>query len=304
MRKLFKTAGLFTVILCLTATCVHAEGWEKYDKPVPTKVYVRVLSHGAKAMSPHTGALVIIKDAATDKVLDKGDLQGSTGDTTALMETGYARKTGKSGLLSGEKGVLIKDSGGCEPYTSNDEAAKFVGVVNISKPTQVVIQVQGPMMPHHAGGAAIVTTWLFPGEDVTGEGIVLELHGLIVDCLASLKESEIDVDKAKNGITVPFYMQMLCGCPIAPKKMGLPWEAEGYKITTQAYYKGKLYHEDVTTSDKLFVDVSKFVTTVPLPPGLPKGSFKREQVKIRVMAAQPELANYGLDEFSVFLNNE
>jgi len=301
MRKLYLSVFALAFSVVVVAASARAEDWEKFDKPVPTRVVVRVLAHGAKAMSPHTGALVIIRDAATNKVLDQGDVQGSTGDTTALMDTGYARKTGRSGLLVGEEGLIDKE-GGCKKYESTEEVAKFVGLVKISKPTQVVIQAQGPMVPHQAQGVAITTTWLFPGEDVGGEGIVLTLRGLIVDCLASLKESDLDVSKLKDGIPVPFYMNMMCGCPIAPKSKGLPWEAEDFRITVQAYYNGKLYHEEVTTADKLFVDVSAFKTSVPLPPDLPEGELRHERLKIRVMASEPKMANYGTDEFSVYLN--
>jgi hypothetical protein len=302
MRKLYLSMVVLVLAMAVAASAARAEDWEKYSEPVPTRVVVRVLAHGAKAMSQHTGALVIIKDAATNKVLDQGDVEGSTGDTTALMDTGYARNTGKTGLLVGEQGVLMNGDDGCKKYKSTDEVAKFVGVVNISKPTQVIIQAQGPMVPHQAQGVAITTTWLFPGENVGGEGIVLDLRGLIVDCLASMKEGELDAAKLTDGIPVPFYMNMMCGCPIAPKSKGLPWEAEDFRITVQAYYKGKLYHEEVTTADKLFVDVSAFKAKVPLPPDLPEGKIKHERVKIRVMASEPKMANYGIDEYSVYLN--
>lgn len=301
MKRLLGLMFLSVSILTAGAAGAYADNWEKYDKPVPTKVVVRVLSHGAKAMNQNTGAVVVVRDAATNEILDKGEVLGSTGDDTALMETGYARKTGLTGLLKGQEGALIKDSG-CEMYASKTDAAKFETIVNISRPTQVVIEAHGPLMPHSAGQTAVTTTWLFPGEDITGGGIVLELRGLIVDSLASLKESELDVEKVRDGIVLPFYMRMMCGCPIAPKSAGLPWVAEDFKITVQAYYKGKLYHEELAAADKLFVDVSAFKTRVPLPKDLPEGKFKRERIKLRVMAAQPEMANFGLDEFYVYLS--
>jgi hypothetical protein len=298
MRKLFVIVVLFAITVLMPAGA-NAAAWEKYDKPVPTKVTVRVLSRGAKAMNPNTGALVIIRDAASNEVLDKGDVQGGTGDMEALMNTGYPRVSGMTGLLKGEKGLKEK-SGGCETYTSTEDSAAFVGQVMLTRPTQVVIEAHGPMMPHQSGATAVTTTWLFPGEDVTGEGIVLELRGLIVDTLASLKEVELNPDELKEGIDLPFYMRMMCGCPIAPKSFGLPWEAEDFNITVQAYYRGKLYHEEVTTADKLFVSVSQFRARFPVPENLPEGQFNREQVVVRVMASQPKMANFGMDEFSVY----
>lgn len=299
--KRFIVIIVAAVIAAISINNAVAADWQEYDDPVPTKVMVRVLSHGAKAMNPNTGALVIIRDARTNDILGKGAVEGSTGDTKALMNAAYPRVSGMAGLLKGQKGMVPKD-GGCDTHTASDDAAVYATTLKLSKPTQVVIEVRGPMMPHHAGATAVTTTWLFPGEDVTGEGIVMELRGLIVDVDATLKEAELNVESLKEGIDLPFFMRMMCGCPIAPRSAGLPWEAEDFKINVQAYYKGKLYHEETTTSDKQFVAVSQFMSRLPLPDGLPEGPFKREQVLVRVMASQPKMNNFGMDEFSVFLS--
>ncbi len=319
VKRLFILAAMFVLVFSAAA---KADDLEQYDKPVPTKIVVRVLSHGAKAMGEHTGALVVIWDAETGKELDRGMAQGSTGDDTALMKTGYPRIRGKVGLVKGDKGLLFKDlkaagSGSyydvrddrkkdeLEPvvYESTVDAAKYETTLNLTKPTMLNIEVYGPLMPPQSTVSTMAKLLLLPGEDVTGNGIVLELRGLIVDARASLKNKELKADNVKDGIVVPFYMNMLCGCPIAAGgKSGIPWEAEGFKITTQAYYKGKLYYNDVKTADKLYENVSSFSTKVPLPKDLPAGGYMKEMVKIRIMASQPEQANYGMDEFSVYVS--
>jgi len=320
MRKLLVVA-MFAMLL-VAGRVASAEEWEKYDAPVPTNVVVRVLSHGAKAVSEHTGALVIIKDVRTGKELARGAVQGSTGDDIALMRAGYPRMNGRSGLMKGDKGFIFEDTkaapGSRNPYfdvrterkpeelkpvvyESTTDVASFQTTLNITKPTEISIEVYGPLLYQRQSAMAVGTTWVFPGEDITGEGIVLELRGLIVDTLASLVDSEIKLDQVKDGIPVSFYMRMMCGCPIAPAKLGLPWEAEGFNITVQAYYKGKLYHEEKTTSDKLFKDISLFLTKIPLPKDLPDGPFSKEKLKIRLMASQPSQNNFGMDEFSVYL---
>ena len=321
MDRVLRMAVVAALFVALASASAFADEWEKFDKPVPTKVVVRVLSHGAKAMSQHTGALVVLRDARSGAELDKGGVDGETGDTTALMNASYPRATGVTGLLKGSRGVLLKDKKSDGPddyydlteprdlkdveteiYESKVEAAKFVGQINITKPTQVLVEIYGPLMPRHSTATTVATTWVFPGEDIDGEGIVVDLRGLIVDARDSLREKVVQYSEAKDGIDVDFFMRMMCGCPIAPGKNGLPWRAEGYKITTQAYYKGKLYYEDVKTADKLFLDVSYFKTRVPLPKDLPEGKYEKEKLKIRIMAAQAAQANYGIDEFNMYVS--
>lgn len=327
-----KASFLISILmLFVLASPAFAEEWEKYDKPVPTRIIVRVLSHGAKAMNEHTGAVVVIRDARTGKELDKGPVQGSTGDDVALMRAGYPRIRGAMGLVKGDKGFILGDKKADEEarkkgwmmsdpyfdirderkpedltpqvYEAKEDAAVFETTVKISKPTQIIAEAYGPLMPKHAMQSAMQSFWLFPGEDITGEGIVLELRGLIVDVQDSLREKEVDYDTVKGGIDVPFYMQMTCGCPISVGgRFGIPWEAEGIKVTTQAYYKGRLYYEKSDTSDKYWENISQFKTSVPLPKDLPEGTFKKERLKIRVMAVQPEQNNTGFDEFNIYLS--
>jgi len=329
--KVFILAAAAVAVFVISGKS-YAGNWHKYDKPVPTKVVVRVLSHGAKAMNQTKGARVQIKDATSNKVLAEGDVQGSTGDTTALMKVGYPRIRGKHGLLKGSKGFVLEDLKADEKakekhwrypepyydvrddrdtedlkpmiYEAVEDTAKFTTTLNLDKPTQVFVEVQGPLMPHHAAQLSVVSTWLFPGEDITGEGIVVELYGLIVEAQASIRESEQSARLLGDGLPVPFVMTMMCGCPIVPgQKGGIPWEAEGYKITTRAFYKGEMYYESESTADELVSGTSWFTTNIPIPDNLPKGEFKREQVLVRIMASQPELNNFGMEEFSIYLND-
>lgn len=293
---------LLTFAFVLIAFQAFAEDWEKYSEPVATKVRVRVLSRGAKAMSQHTGALVVIRNARTGEELDKGVVQGSTGDDTALMNTGYPRASGKLGLLKGEKGALFENvtsMGKMAAYESKTDAALFETEIKISKPTQLLVEAYGPLMPQHSMSSTMTSFWLFPGEDIQGEGIVLELRGLILDVLDSMRNKEIKAADYKDGVTVPFYLRMMCGCPIAPDNKTL-WPAEGFNITTQAYFKGKLYHEAVTSSDKIFKDVSYFETIVPMPKDV-AATGDRERIKVRITVSQPDQNNTGMDEFDLFL---
>jgi len=300
MKKFYVFVSAVLVTVGMAFTSASAVEWEKYDKPVLTKVVVRVLSHGAKAMSPHTGGDIVIKDAETGAVLAKGSLDGSTGDDTALMRTGYPRMSGKAGLVRGDAGML-RQGNTAVPYESTSDAAGFEATIPLTKPTRIIVEAYGPTNPEHSKASATVSALVFPGEDVTGTGIVMELRGLIVDVPNAMRDSDVKAGEVAGGISVPFGMRMMCGCPIAPAGMGLSWQAENYNITVQAYYKGALYYEDIKTSDKLIVNVSQFNTKVPLPKDLPEGGFRKERIKVRIMAAQPDQANYGMDEFNLYL---
>ncbi len=205
------------------------------------------------------------------------------------------------GLVKGEKGALFDNMTSSKPsiYESKTDAAVFITEVKISKPTQMIVEAYGPLMPQHSMTSTMTSFWLFPGEDITGEGIVLELRGLILDVVDSMRNKEIKAADYKDGVKVPFYLRMMCGCPIAPNNRTL-WPAEGFNITTQAYYQGKLYYEAVVSSDKIFKETSFFETTVPLPKDLSTAGDK-ERIKVRVMASQPSQNNTGIDEFDVFL---
>ena len=55
------------------------------------------------------------------------------------------------------------------------------------------------------------------GQDVLGDGVILELHGFIVEIL-----SPAPLDPVNAEIQVSARVRMMCGCPIEPEGL---WDA-------------------------------------------------------------------------------
>jgi hypothetical protein len=149
-----------TVLLVGLMCCA---GWAQ-NESVPTKVLVRAVSRDAKILHDGVGgALITIKDAATGRILAQGLQKGSSGDTAKIMRQPRAR------------GAAVYDTPG---------AAGFLATVNLSRPTVVEIIAEGPLNAPQAKQRAAKTMLLVPGQDVLGEGVLLEIHGFIVTLLA------------------------------------------------------------------------------------------------------------------------
>jgi len=127
----------------------------------PTKVRVRVVSRDAKIVGTHVGgALVTITDLETAKILARGTQLGGTGDTNLIIKESRVRD-----------GKVFDTEG----------AAYFETVLMLEKPTRVEISAEGPLNFPQSIQRSSKTLWLVPGTDFVGEGIVLELHGFILE---------------------------------------------------------------------------------------------------------------------------
>lgn len=139
--------------------------------PVPTKVMVRVVAHDAKLLSDHVGgARVTLRDAATGTVLAQGIQEGGSGDTELIMRRPR------------ERGAAVYDT---------PEAAGFLATLNLDQPTVVEITAEGPLAFPQATQRVSTTLLLVPGHDVLGDGVVLEVHGFIVELLAPAKDAPL-----------------------------------------------------------------------------------------------------------------
>jgi hypothetical protein len=125
-----------------------------------TKVMVRAIARDAKIIGKGVGgARITIREVSSGKVLAEGMLQDGTGETSLIIEKPHVR---------GEK---IYDTPG---------ASGFLAVLNLERPTVVEITAEGPLGSPDATQRSSKTLLLVPGEDVLGDGIVLEIHGFIV----------------------------------------------------------------------------------------------------------------------------
>ena len=130
---------------------------------IPTKILVRVVSKDAKVIGSGVGgALVRIKDLGTGEILAQGKQEGGTGDTDKIMV--QPRKRG-------------------EPVYGTPGAAFFRAEIPLSKPTQAEVYTEAPLGYPHAIQKGLKTLTLIPGKHILGEGVLIELDGLIVNLL-------------------------------------------------------------------------------------------------------------------------
>jgi hypothetical protein len=139
--------------------------------PIPTKIIVRVVSKDAKVIGSGVGgALVRIKNVETGEVLAEGKQEGGTGDTEKIM------------VQPRRRGEAVYDTPG---------AAFFQAEIPLSKPTRVEIYTEAPLGYPHAIQKETKTLMLIPGKHILGEGIVIELYGLIANILEPAPAKEL-----------------------------------------------------------------------------------------------------------------
>ena len=131
---------------------------------IPTTVVVRVVGNRAMVLGDSVGgAAVTIKDMTTGAVLASGVQTGSGGDLRSIMMTPRQQT---------------------EQIYSLKGAASFTATLTLLKPTLVEITGEGPLKFPRAKRRASKTVLLYPGKHVTGDGIVLDINGLIVQIVS------------------------------------------------------------------------------------------------------------------------
>jgi hypothetical protein len=145
------------------------------SEKISTKIIVRVTSKDSKVIGSGVGgAFVRIKNLETGEILAQGKQLGGTGDTDRIMVQPHKR---------GE--VLF----------GTPDAAFFQAEIPLNKPTQVEIYTEAPLDYPHNIQKGSKTLTLIPGKHILGEGVIIELNGLIVNIVSpsskgSLKKGE------------------------------------------------------------------------------------------------------------------
>ncbi len=205
MLKHWKT-GLFVMVL---SGIFAVSAWA-----VPTKLTVRALAHDAKFVGSVVGGLkVVVKDFYTGQELAGGMIMGGTGNTKLLMKEPVTRATVRS---------------------EGQGTAKAVFEFDINKPIKLLVEVVGPMAAEANIHKEAKTTWLLPGQDISGDGLLFELTGLIVH-----PHNPEAHEFFTLGSTLPIsaVVTPMCGCPIKPN---FPlWNADDYTVTAYIFKGGK-----------------------------------------------------------------
>jgi hypothetical protein len=251
-----KVRNLFSVVVI--GVLVFASQLSARPEGKETKVMIRAIARDAKVIGQHVGgARITVKDAATGEILAQGMQQAGTGDTDLIMKKPRTR--------------------GMTVYNTPD-ASGFLAVLHLDKPTVVEITAEAPLGSPQAIQRTSKTLLLVPGEDVLGEGVLLEIHGFIVTGLAPAADAKL---KAGSPFEVRATVTMACGCPTEP---GGLWDANKIRVVARVLRQGKVETE-VPMS---YAGVQNtFHGDVPVAePG---------SVELQVIAMDPESANFGMN---------
>ena len=222
-----------------------------------TKVMIRAIARDAKVIGEHVGgARITVRDVSTGKVLAGGMQKGGTGDTDLIMKKPRTR--------------------GATVFNTPD-ASGFLAVLTLDHPTVVEISAEGPLGSPQAMQRATKTMLLVPGEDVLGEGVLLEIHGFIVKTLTPQMDTQV---KTGTPIETRVTVTLACGCPIEPGGM---WDANKIRVIARMVREGKIESE------------------IPMQYAGVQNTFKGDvpaaapgQIELQVLALDPENANFGL----------
>ncbi|UCC72478.1 MAG: hypothetical protein JSV86_19280 [Gemmatimonadota bacterium] len=226
----------------------------------PTRVMVRVVARDAKIIGSGVGgAKVTVVNAETGAILAEGLHGGGTGNTQLIMNTAHAR------------GMTVYDTEG---------TAGFLAELDISEPTIVNISAAGPLGYPQAVQTATKQMLVVPGRHVEGDGVVLELHGFIVE----IQEPE-PLTPVEDVIDVRVRVRMMCGCPIEP---GGLWDAADKEFAARLKADGAV----VASVNLQFAGrTSMFRGRVPVPE-----SARGKDLTLEVLVSEPGSQNFGRHE--------
>ena len=176
-----------------------------------TAIMIRAKAVDAKFIGTSVGGVrVVIHDSETGELLDEGWIKGDTGSTDTLIKTPITR---------GEN-------------LSTESTAGYLAHLDIDTPKQVKITLFAPYAYRQSLQEASITTWVIPGEDMIGDGIIIKMPGFIVDGWTHVTE---------GGVVELFTKaSLLCGCPITADGY---WKASDYKVKAIIMQDDKVINE-------------------------------------------------------------
>lgn len=195
--KSFLTFVTLFALFCTTGTGLRAQ-----SQAEATTIVVRAQSKDAKFIgSSMGGAHITITHTATGELLAEGITEGSTGDTGKLV------------IEPRERYGTLGTPG----------AAKFETDLHLKEPTLVTISATAPFAKRQAWATTSTQVWLLPGKHITGDGIILEIPGFVVDVLSPQTHQTL----TEEEITIRANVVMMCGCPTSE---GGLWDSSDYEI--------------------------------------------------------------------------
>jgi hypothetical protein len=253
MRFRFRFFSLLSVLLFCFGSLTAQE----------TTVMVRALAKDAKFIgSSIGGAKIIVRNAETEAILDQGFTSGSTGDTKLILKTPQERY----------------DS------LTDEETAGFKAELDITEPTFIEIEAHAPFNKKQARVVSSTQLWVIPGKNITGDGVVLEVPGFVVDILSPQTHERI---KSSEVVSLKANIVMMCGCPVTE---GGTWDANQYEVKAILEAEGK-------ESREIALKPTDKASTFEAETSLDKGYYT-----ITVYAFDPVTGNTGVDKTNIIIN--
>lgn len=185
------------------------------SEAVPTKVTVRAKAKDAKFIGTSMGgALVIVRDTETGSILAKGLTEGSTGNTNRIM------------IEPVKRGSRLSD----------DATAKADLTVDIDEPRLVTVEVHAPYSQRQSMTLNTLQVWLLPGKHITGDGLVVEIPGFVVDVTSPQSPDGIKLSGGNASVQIKATITTMCGCLVTPGGM---WDADKYEVAALVKRNGK-----------------------------------------------------------------
>ena len=228
-----------------------------------TNVMIRAKAKDAKFIGTSIGgAKILVKDALTGAILAEGITEGSTGNTDLIMKQDWRRSA----------------------QLTDENTAGFKAVLDIQIPKFVTVEAYAPMNKKQAEVMSSTQLWIIPGKDITGDGVVLEIPGFVVDILSPQTHERI---AATENIQLMANIVMMCGCPVT--KDGI-WDANQYEV--KAIITGSEgFSEEVTMNQE--DKASTFKAEVNLKEGM---------YEVLIYAYDPVSGNTGVDKTNIIVN--
>ena len=253
-----KSINFYRLLFVLILSSISLQGWAQ-----KTNVMIRAKAKDAKFIGTSIGgAQVLVKDAKTGEILDEGVTSGSTGDTEKIMKADWKR---------GEN-------------LSNNETAGFNASLDINEPTFITIEAYAPKNKKQAEVISSTQLWVIPGKDITGDGVVLEIPGFVVDILSPQTHERIS---ETENISLKANVVMMCGCPVT--KDGI-WDANQYEVKA-------LITNSEGISKEFRLDQKEKPSTFETEAKLSKGLYE-----ILIYAYDPVTGNTGVDKTNIIVN--
>ena len=228
-----------------------------------TSIMVRAKAKDAKFIgSSIGGAKILIKNALTHEILAEGITSGSTGNTDKIMKTDWKRNV----------------------ELSDEETAGFNANLDIDTPVFVTIEAYAPFNKKQAMVMSSTQLWIIPGKNITGDGVVLEIPGFVVDILSPQTHERIG---ANQSIEIKANIVMMCGCPVTEDGI---WDANQYEV------KAVLSSSEGETSEVVLKQKDK-ASTFSAEATLEKGLYE-----VMVYAYDPVTGNTGVDKTNIIIN--